>query len=171
MGKLSQLQRLASVAPAWLQNRLPRFNSGRGLHLQNFLVQFPLLASRFVQPGIKVGQFLFALRPQLDVERLSREASLIGGLGVARDLGERAMAGDGLDLINAAPRVGQSRCRRLAQPMKRAVWQTSLIAAIAPPVAKAVPGERRAVLGHQESEVAARHRGQGRYQLWMHGNK
>jgi hypothetical protein len=49
-----------------------------GLHPENFLVQLRLLASRFVQPGIKVGQFLFAFRPQLDVERLARQALLVG---------------------------------------------------------------------------------------------
>ena len=89
-----------------LQNRLPRFNSGRGLHLQNFPVGFPLLASGFVQPGRKVGQFLFAFRAQLDVERLTREALLVGGLGVTRDLRERAVPGDGLDLVDAASGIG-----------------------------------------------------------------
>jgi len=42
----------------------------------------------------------------LDVERLTCEASLISRLGVARDLGERAMASDGLDLIDAATGIG-----------------------------------------------------------------
>jgi hypothetical protein len=89
-----------------LQNRVPRFNSGRGLHLQKFLVEFSLLTSSFVQRDIKVGQFLFAFRPKLDVERLPREASLVRRLGVPRDLRERAVPGDGLNLIDAASGIG-----------------------------------------------------------------
>jgi hypothetical protein len=120
---------------------------------------------------MKVGQFLFAFHLQLNAERLAREPLLVGGLGVACHLGEGAMAGNGFDLVDAASGIGEPRRCRLAQPMKRAVRQTGIVAAITPPIAKAVRRERRAVLGHQESQVAARHRCQCRHQLRVHRNK
>ena len=68
----------------------------------NFHYLLPVLSNRVS----RLDKFLFAFRPELDVERLTCEASLISRLGVARDLGERAMASDGLDLIDAATGIG-----------------------------------------------------------------
>jgi hypothetical protein len=51
---------------------------------------------------------LFAVRPKLDVERLPREASLVRRLGVPRDLRQRAVPSDGLNLIDAASGIGEA---------------------------------------------------------------
>ena len=59
-----------------------------GLSPLKFVVDFISLSRRFVQPGLRLDKVLFAFRPQLDIEGLSRQPLLVGGLGVAGDLGQ-----------------------------------------------------------------------------------
>ena len=61
-----------------------------------------------------VGQFLFTLRPQLQIERLPREPCLVGLLNIGRERAVGAMSGDRFDLLVTAASPRQSRCRKLA---------------------------------------------------------
>ena len=71
-----------------------------------------------VQPGLRLDKVLFAFRLQLDLECLSCQSLLVGRTGVARNLRQRAVTGDGFDFVGAASGVCQSGGFCLAQTME-----------------------------------------------------
>src|SRR5262249_15010706 len=84
---------------------------------------------RFVQPGGKVGQALFAFCPDQHFKALPqpRELRLLGRLGVAGGLLQRGVAKDGRNLVGAASGFRHSAPCGLAQPVRRALRQSRLV--------------------------------------------
>jgi hypothetical protein len=58
----------------------------RGFSFWQMAIVFSVFFACFVQPGFKVGQFLFTFRPQLPSERLTGEPRLVGVAGIAFNL-------------------------------------------------------------------------------------
>ena len=104
------------------RGRVPGRLPGRaGVATAKIVERFPSLAPRFVQPGLRAGQFLFAFCPDLHCHRLPGEPLLLGGARVARNFGHRAMPSDRAYLIGAAFCVCQPGCRRLSQSVRATV--------------------------------------------------
>ena len=118
-----------------------------GLSPLKFVVDFISLSRRFVQPGLRLDKVLFAFRPQLDFEGLSRQPLLVGGFRVPRNLRQRLVAGNRLHLVGAATAIRQPGCRRLAQAVKRAMGESRRIALGTEPITEACRRERPTPFG------------------------
>src|SRR5262245_44888713 len=78
------------------------------------------------------------------------------------------MTGDGGGLNHVASSINEPGRRRLAQAMKRAMPESTLVAAVAKPVSKTRGRERRTKFGDQKRQVPAWRGVNDPAQLWMH---
>src|SRR5712671_1034839 len=84
---------------------------------------------------------------------VARHPRLICGLGIALDLGQRLVAGDGRDHVGAASSFGQTTSSGLAQTMGACpLRQAGRVAGFAKPIGEACRHERLAECRRQERQ-------------------
>ena len=90
------------------------------------------------------------------MDRLAGEALAVGLLSVERRLLFRRPAEDRHQLVVGRAILGSDRCARLAQPMRRALRQSGVVAPIPHLVAKGVDAKGLAVVRDHECHLGRR---------------